>query len=72
MLLPRDLGETTESNPLYITDLFQNKYLAYFWLINCLLGLFYAIFQCGRKNISKKTLYIFFAHKKLRKVEKIG
>ena len=33
----RDLAETTESRPLYITDLFQNKSVAYFLFIIILL-----------------------------------
>ena len=56
----RDLGETIESGPLCITDLFKNKSVAYFLLIhNCfdinyylsILALYYVTFQCGRKNI---------------------
>ena len=31
MLIPRDLRETIESGPLCITDLFQNKSVAYFF-----------------------------------------
>ena len=29
----RDLAETTESRPLCVTDLFQNKSVAYFWFV---------------------------------------
>jgi hypothetical protein len=54
------LAETIESDPLCITDLFQNKSVAYFlfihnkFLINsfiCFLDLYYVTFQFGRKNI---------------------
>ena len=65
----RDLGETTESDPLCITDLFQNKYLAYFLLIIASNKLLYIIrfiwcnFQCGCKNIFKKNFNFFCPHK---------
>ena len=33
-VMNRDLGETVESGPLCITDLFKNKSVAYFLLIS--------------------------------------
>ena len=55
----RDLRETIESGPPCITDLFQNKSVAYFNppKNTCLtfsisfLSICYATFQCGRYNI---------------------
>ena len=49
----------------------MNKSVAYFqsiiiFLILVLI-LYYVTFQCGRKNIFRKILRIYFAHKKLKK-----
>ena len=54
--------------PLTITDLLQNKSVAYFQFVIIFLhfSLLYVTFQCGRKK-SLDFFLIFFAHKKLKK-----
>ena len=56
-IMIRDTTETIESGPLCITDLFQNKSVAYFLtriILLLFLALYYVTFQCGRKNIFYK------------------
>ena len=75
VLKPERLGESTESGPLCTTDLFMNKSISLFFAYSKPPRIFrlsdgpvyYVTFQCGRKNIFRKILNIFFAHKKLKK-----
>jgi hypothetical protein len=67
--IPETLAETSESGPLIlcITDLFQNKSVAYFLTYNCFLIIFYIVLSYIFCNFSVRMLKYFFAHKKLKK-----
>ena len=72
MCIIRDLAETIESGPLFITDLFKNKSVAYFLLILHIKVFinYLSSILCNLSMRTQKILEIFFALKKLKKLPK--